>query len=236
MPLRDPNIRYIYLPRRDGWMVTLTDMTYVLMTFFVLLLTMSSMDKKVFKDNFGFFNQGVGVLEFPSAKSQAQPPLVETNVLRLVDINSLTQSLKEHMTTDDMLIQSPPGDIYEIRQTPRGVAIGLKCDVVFDAGSATLRKEMLPVLGAIGRTLVKTRNFISVEGHTDNSGDVEQNMLLSRKRAQAVLDYFVYVMDMSPTRFSLAGYGPLAPRVPNNSEMQRERNRRVDILLLKGTY
>jgi chemotaxis protein MotB len=230
-----PHVKYIQLPRRDGWMVTLTDMTYVLMTFFVLILSMSAMDKKAFKESFGFFNEGSGVLEYPGEqqlRSMSSP--ADKNVLKIVDMSTLSRELQANVPQG---IPSEAGnvgtDLYDVRSTPRGLAIALNSDVLFDTGSARIKPQMQQAMSGIAAVLARTDGRISVEGHTDNTGETEMNMNLSLRRGQAVLDYFIYVADMRPTRFCLAGYGPFMPFWHNDTELGRARNRRVEIVLLK---
>lgn len=235
MAAKSGSIKYIHLPKRDGWMVTLTDMTYVLMTFFVLLLSMSSMDDKAFKETFGILNQGFGVLEFPAAqKLRSQASMVDTNLLKTVDVATLTKALNARMSPDYGIdAQSSRNAYFDIRQTPRGIAISLNSDVFFDSGVCAMKPGMGVVLTAIAKVLKHTGYQVSIEGHTDNTGTLEENLMLSLKRAQGVLDFFVYASDMSPRRFSLVGYGPLQPRMPNDTLEGRAKNRRVEVVLLK---
>lgn len=229
-------VEYITLPSRDRWMVTFSDMTNLLLTFFVLIIATSSMDTKVFKESFGFFNQGDGVLEFPAEqKLRSVPRIKEASVLKIyVDAAALSRDVMLQLPTE--VARGTAGaaiSAFDIRETPRGLAISLDSNVLFDPGSAQLKPQAATVLAALAVVLAKTDYQLSVEGHTDNTGGMESNMTLSLKRAQAVLDHFVYVNDLTPTRFCLAGYGPLVPRAANASEYGRARNRRVEVVLLK---
>ena len=49
----------------DGWMATLSDLVFLLITFFVLLISMSSLDSKKLRDAFGFFDDAFDVLKYP---------------------------------------------------------------------------------------------------------------------------------------------------------------------------
>lgn len=229
------SIKYVHLPRRDGWMVTLTDLSYMLLTFFVLILSMSSMDDKAFKDAFGFLNQGFGVLEFPAAQNlRSLPSQVDTNVLKTVDVATLTKALNASVAPQYAIDpRTESNDYFDIRQTPRGIAIALNSDLFFDSGSTRVKPGMGSVLASIAKVLKRSGYQVSVEGHTDASGDKQVNVMLSLARAQGVLDAFVYAADMSPSRFSLAGYGPFLPRMPNDTSAGRAKNRRVEVVLLK---
>ncbi|HQP30781.1 MAG TPA: flagellar motor protein MotB [Deltaproteobacteria bacterium] len=236
MAAKDRSIKYVHLPRRDGWMVTLTDLSYMLLTFFVLIMSMSSMNDKAFKDAFGFLNQGFGVLEFPAPqKLHSMPSPVDANVLKTVDVATLTKALNASVAPPYALDpRTGANKYYDVRQTPRGLAIALNSDLFFDSGSARLNPEMAPVLAGIAKVLKRSGYQLAVEGHTDAVGDPQANVMLSLARAQGVLDTFVYAADMSPRRFSLAGYGPFLPRMPNDTEAGRAKNRRVEVVLLKN--
>lgn len=75
-------------------------------------------------------------------------------------------------------------------------------------------------------------NMIRIEGNTDNVGSREGNMSLSKKRAQSVKDYLVQKYGVSTSRISTVGNGPDKPVGDNNTEEGKEKNRRIDLLLL----
>lgn len=67
---------------------------------------------------------------------------------------------------------------------------------------------------------------MTIEGHTDNIGSLEYNLNLSQARAEAVYDYFIK-QGVDPDRLTFRGYGFLRPAMPNNSESNRQLNRRT---------
>lgn len=69
-----------------------------------------------------------------------------------------------------------------------------------------------------------------IEGHTDNIGSAKYNLELSNKRAQAVSDYFV-LKGINPKFISIKPFGATRPVAPNDTEANREKNRRVEIRL-----
>lgn len=236
MARKRDDLAYIVLPNRDGWMVTFSDMTNLLLTFFVMIIAMSSLDTKMFKESFGFFNQGNGVLEFPGEQMlRSVPRLKEASVIKIyVDASALSRDVMMNMPEEVVRGAESAGiNIFDVRQSARGLSVALNSDVLFDPDSADLKPQAREILTAVVDVLRRTDYQLSVEGHTDNTGALDQNITLSLRRAQAVLDYAVYVRDLSPTRFSLAGYGPLMPRAANASEYGRARNRRVEIVLIK---
>ena len=74
---------------------------------------------------------------------------------------------------------------------------------------------------------------VEIGGHTDSRGSARHNQGLSQKRAQSVLSYLTTRFpDVKPERFTVKGYGPDRPIVPNTSAANMARNRRVEFVVL----
>jgi len=69
-----------------------------------------------------------------------------------------------------------------------------------------------------------------VVGHTDNIGDIDYNLRLSKARADAVVRELVTKYGISPDRLKAYGVGSLAPIAPNKTEEGRTMNRRVELV------
>ncbi|KFE64408.1 OmpA family protein [Hyalangium minutum] len=104
--------------------------------------------------------------------------------------------------------------------------------VVFAAGTDVLLEENLPVLQALARA-IQERSWIQqlrIEGHTDNSGNVDFNNLLSLRRAESVKRWLVE-HGIDAGRLQTAGYGPSRPVTDNATPLGRAANRRVDFII-----
>jgi chemotaxis protein MotB len=79
-------------------------------------------------------------------------------------------------------------------------------------------------------------NALRVEGHTDDvpiqTSKFASNWELSTARATRVVDYLIHAGSIDPARLSAAGYSQFHPLVANDSEANRARNRRTDIVIL----
>ena len=73
--------------------------------------------------------------------------------------------------------------------------------------------------------------FLEVGGHTDSDGSMENNLLLSEKRAKAVQDYLIS-QGVAQSRLSYKGYGENSPLFPNDSEENKAKNRRTAFKVL----
>ena len=105
-------------------------------------------------------------------------------------------------------------------------------NIYFDQSSPVLRPESAPQLDELVAILQKNPTArIEIRGHTDNAGDFDLNVKLSRERCQAVVEY-LKTKGISADRLESRGRGPLDPIAPNTSEENRKRNRRVEFVAL----
>lgn len=104
--------------------------------------------------------------------------------------------------------------------------------IEFDFGKATIRPESTPVLDDVVAKLKKFPGVrVQIDGHTDNVGDPETNLQLSRRRADAVKQYLVDG-GVDASRIETDGKGDTDPVASNDTEDGRAKNRRIvfDIL------
>jgi len=233
---KDKNILVVKMPSRLNWMTTFCDMLTILLCFFVLIISMSSMESKALKNTFGFFNSVTGVLEFPQQHEvTVVSPVVKTvpDIIQL-DAGSLNRILMISLKKQNMPGISGRGTDNEIvKETSRGFAIRVPDDVVFDKASTSVKRDAEPVLKGIANAVKGLNVTIAIEGHTDNVGSELANWKLSLQRAISIADFFVYNQGISPDKLCVAGYGSMKPVATNDTEAGREKNRRVEIILLK---
>lgn len=106
-----------------------------------------------------------------------------------------------------------------------------KKKIGFETASATITTESYPILDEVARVLLANPHVkrVRIEGYTDDAGDPNFNRLLSRRRAEAVQTYLVQKGKVPITRLSFAGFGPVNPIAPNDTEEGRAKNRRVEL-------
>jgi chemotaxis protein MotB len=94
------------------------------------------------------------------------------------------------------------------------------------------------VIGRVAATVKDAPNPIRIEGHTDDvpirTARYGSNWELSTARASAVVAYLIQEVGIEPRRLSAAGYGEFHPRVANDTQENRARNRRIDIVVLEA--
>src|SRR5262249_40273697 len=127
----------------------------------------------------------------------------------------------------------------EVREEKRGVVIALAEAAFFQSGSAELQKGTAAALELVARKLKGQGYDMVVEGHTDTvpvrSRTFRSNWELSTARATSVVSYFVEQGGYDPQKLAAAGYGEHRPVAPTDTVDGRNRNRRVDIVVLPPT-
>jgi len=103
--------------------------------------------------------------------------------------------------------------------------------IYFDTGKFEIKRESAEALIEIA-TLLKNNTALQIYlvGHTDNAGKIKDNMDLSKKRAEAVVNELITKYKVSSTQLQAEGVGPLAPVATNDTKEGKDRNRRVEIV------
>ncbi len=122
--------------------------------------------------------------------------------------------------------------LIQVHKDARGTIISMS-DILFDVGKATLTTDLKVNLAKIAGilTIYKDANVV-VEGHTDNVGGEEYNQKLSELRASNVMDYLITPGGVAATRLTSAGFGFSKPVADNATKEGKQKNRRVDLVIL----
>ncbi|MFO0599379.1 MAG: OmpA family protein [Myxococcaceae bacterium] len=122
----------------------------------------------------------------------------------------------------------PDAEVAELVRL-EGERIVVKEAISFPHGSAEIEERSMDLLDAIARIMQSTASIklLTVEGHTDTTGEPELNQPLSEARALAVRKY-LEGKGVAPSRLESVGYGSERPLDGNDSEPGRARNRRVE--------
>lgn len=111
------------------------------------------------------------------------------------------------------------------------VALTLK-HVFFQTGSSILRDDSQFELEELSNILKKNNNVkVELGGHTDNTGRAENNMILSKERANVVMNYLIS-KGVNSSNLSAKGYGQNVPLDTNESEEGRKNNRRTELRII----
>ncbi|MFQ5455082.1 MAG: flagellar motor protein MotB [Nitrospirota bacterium] len=227
----------------NKWMVTFSDILNLLLTFFVLLLSMSSLDNKKLKETIGHFNAYLGVLGFGSKSAieilpDMQPIISESNITKRTN-NSPSSKKKKLLSKRIKNVLKINGIDKEITISieKKGTVLSLPEKLLFELGGADIHKKSAVFLDKLADVLEAIPLYnIRIEGHTDNipisTFKYPSNWELSIARGVNVLKYLIK-KGIDPKRLSVVGYGDSKPLVSNNSARNRLKNRRVEIVIIE---
>ncbi|MEE2754409.1 MAG: flagellar motor protein MotB [Candidatus Latescibacterota bacterium] len=213
-----------------GWLATFGDLMSLLLTFFVLLLSFSTMDVTSFQHAMGALQGALGVLSGEPQLSlpiRQSMPKTEGNLSQAEMMNKAGKDLQH--TIEEAGLQ---GDVH-LEESTSGIIIRISDKLFFESADANVLESASVVLNAVGKAISQMPNNVNIQGHTDNrttnTENFASNWELSGMRALSVGRYFIDIWNISPKRISITGYSEYRPLVPNNSDLNMGKNRRVEI-------
>ncbi len=226
-------------PGAPGWMTTYGDMMSLLLTFFIMLVSMSTIEKIKFRQAAGSLQGALGIIPtntvaLQSKKLDAEKPLKRRTSRAEKKMRKKAQQLQQFIEANQQTQN------FEITPTKNGVGIRITDPNFFETGKAELKQQSFAVLDKIADVLTTVDYPIRIEGHTDDipikNADFFSNWELSAGRALSILTYFQNVNQIDPKRLEAVGLGEFHPIVPNNTPENRAKNRRVEIFLLSQSF
>lgn len=215
------------------WMSTFSDMVTLLLTFFVLLISMASFEPVKWKMTTESLQGAFGVMEtFPTVP--IHPAVVIPK--KSGDEQKRKQSLQDAKKIQEVVESKKLDDAVKVEITETGIAILLRDPVGFASGSADLKEQGKEILGDISDILRQNEDLkVRVEGHTDDvpisTGRFRSNWELSAARSLSVVELLSANTGIAPAHMSAVGYGEHRPQVPNTSLENRSKNRRIQIFV-----
>lgn len=212
----------------ERWLVSYADFITLLFAFFTTMYAISTVDAQKMSKMVSSMQTAFASSGRPFAEV-AEPAATD-------DVHTggvLSEGFEQHLA--DVLRAELGGELVDVTTDRRGVVVSIREAGSFPTGSADLSNVARVVLARVADTMAAARHAIRVEGHTDDvpirSGRFSSNWELSTARATAVVDFLIQA-GLSPDRLSAAGYGEYRARGPNDSDSNRARNRRVDVVIL----
>jgi chemotaxis protein MotB len=231
----------------ERWLVSYADFITLLFAFFVVMYSLSSINEgkyRVLSDSISSAFRKVpgtataGVVQIipgspgslpialPVKRPQTNP---KTDQAREKNREVLRNKAKEIMQALAPLVEQ--GQV-RVTEGAMGITVEINASVLFDSGEARLQTSALRALTAVGQILATTDFPITVEGHTDNvpisTPLFPSNWELSGARAASVVRLFIDT-GVAPRRLTATGYAEQRPVADNETDLGRQRNRRVAI-------
>jgi chemotaxis protein MotB len=230
----------------ERWLVSYADFITLLFAFFVVLFSTSQADKKKVEQveysiQSAFQNMGIfpAVSSSPNLANISGTPNTATVMMGddldvspkdMADLNKM----KTHL--DNLLSEEIAHKTVTVQVGRDGLIISLRAAGFFESASAIPIPDSLHTLHAIGSALATTPYDIRIEGHTDNvpihDSKFPSNWELSTARATELTQLFIEDCHVVPVHLSAAGYAEFHPVASNATAEGRNRNRRVDIIVL----
>ncbi len=202
----------------EDWLTSYADLVTLLMTFFVLLVSISAIDASKYEQ----------IAQSFSADGAARPPQK--------NLNELYQELTRILREENLSAQ------VEAKKTPTGIAISVPGAYLFRSGSAEISEPALPLVRRLADIIRVVPYQIAIEGHTDDvpihSREFPSNWELSTARASRIVRFMID-HSVDSRRLRAIGFADTRPVAPNidpktgeSNEFNRARNRRVVIRFL----
>lgn len=217
----------------NGWMDTYADTITLLLTFFILLYSISAVDSEKLKQlNHALQSSLKGNTEVSEVKDIKD---LEVKTKEPESGNTEYEDLAKKL--NNTIEKNGLTEVIKLRKEDRGIVLQLDETILFEPGKADLKENNKEVLETITTIINEHDNDVLIEGHTDNvpmnNKEFASNWELSAARALSAVTYFVHDKQIDPMRFSVKGYGEYKPLVPNDTPENRAINRRIDILMVE---
>lgn len=229
-----------------NWITTFSDLMSLLLTFFILLFSMSSVSDEKFSAASASL-QGALIGEISggsildengiSQKETGSGNDIEIDASAVGNENSIPLEVTRMYEEALKIIEEEGiGDQISVSSDQDGVYLDIQESILFDPGQATISSIGQDTLHSLVQLLTLSDNDIIVEGFTDdvpmNSVRFGSNWELSAGRAMGVVRFLAEEQGIDPARLSGRGYGEFNPVAPNDTPANRAKNRRVNIVIV----
>lgn len=207
----------------DSWMISYIDVFVLMSTVFVMLLMLSRAELA------------------ESVAQHAQPteePIVDVSdpdlALGVLKTASKTKNVSWLETMSASIKENGLGELVTLIKDSNFTELAIQSRVLFSSGTSELTRSGEDVLEKLVPVLKDSEGLVFIEGHTDDNpistSRFSSNWDLASARATEVLQFFV-AEGLKKSRFRAVSYGDTKPLVENTSEANRQRNRRVSLMI-----
>jgi chemotaxis protein MotB len=216
----------------ERWLLTYSDMITLLLAFFIIMYSISRVDLAKFKR----VTEALNVV-LDGRHDQAKAGMgnaIADGAIKNRDPKGDLLNLQKNI--DEIARRFKMGLQISTQLQKRGLVIHISESAFFDLGKADLKPQAIEIFDLLAAELLKIPNHVRIEGHTDNlpinTPKFPSNWELSTARATNCLRYLVEKRGFPPERISALGYAEYRPIATNTTAEGRNKNRRVDIIVL----
>ncbi len=231
-----------------AWMVTFADLVTLLLVFFILLFSISSVETEKFKSVLSSIQIALNqnspaasqiIIQQIAPAIDSTPSTVEPIIPQPDPIEKDDESDKDELINDieSMIQEQRLGEFVYVYTEGERIIIRIKGTILFPSGDVELFDDAVPIFDDIYSLFKKYADYsVDIKGYTDNTpiatSRFPSNWELSAVRATTVLRFFID-QGIAPARMSATGYADLFPISSNETEEGRAQNRRVEFVLEK---
>ena len=228
----------------EAWLLPYSDLMTLLLALFIALFAISQTDQtklqalaQAFTAAFNIggpsFFEGAG----PNMSMQREMMSSEdAGNDAYIQENQSLENLKEQL--DNYIEQHQLQDELSTQMEEEGLMIRIKEKALFPSGSADLVEESQRIGPIVAGLLAAVPERVLISGHTDtdpiSTAQFPSNWELSSVRAMTFMKFLLSInANLNPARFSAIGYGEYRPIAPNDTAENKQKNRRVEILIAR---
>lgn len=232
-------------PGAPLWMATYGDMVTLVLTFFVLLFSFSTIDAVKWKELVQSFTGNVRIsviqpldpgaavqgFDLPSPRPTIKP-IDEDQEKQKEAFDELYEKIKGTIEDNDLV------STLGVHKSDDVILLSITDSALFDSGKADIKPEaaeLLRIVSLIFDEYEPNIQNVRIEGHTDNvpisNAHYKSNWELSTARATNVLQFFLANSIVPPVKYGASGYAEYHPVATNETEEGKAKNRRVDFVI-----
>ena len=222
-----------------SWMETYSDMVTLLLTFFVMLYAMSTMDAQKYATIVGSLTKRMNPQAYEQMVSSEQDEYQGTegtgDDVENTDLDRLYAMLKQYVDENNL------NDQVQVSKSKEYVFIRFSDSVTFRGYSDILEQKGKDILDVLADGLALVDEYVEeviIAGHTAkveyDKTDIDRS--LSTDRANVVLKYLENKNVIDPSKYLAIGYGLYSPIADNSTSEGRAKNRRVEIYISRAGY
>ncbi len=226
-----------------GWLMTYGDLMTLLLTFFILLFSMSETKMDKFAQLVQSLRSAIGKEDVPMAGTREGLEMLkmsgESKPEAVDELGGMVQAELDSIQSEveEFILKNKLGGQVQVKQDGRGAVITISDLVLFPPGETEINPEGLDILDKVKDMLKQFKYHIKVEGHTDNrpinTELFPSNWELSANRASRIVRYLIE-NGIPPEQLSAEGFAEYRPIADNKSVEGRAKNRRVEIVYERG--
>ncbi len=224
----------------DRWLVSYADFITLLFAFFVVMYSISNVNLgkyRVLSDSVSTAFSAQTNSPFPVGSQLGVSVQRAPIAVGLIGQTGLVSMKETAAELDKRLQKWVKKGMIAVNGNEKWLEIEIKSSLLFQSGDARLSADASNILSELTGVVKATKNPLYVSGYTDdvpiNTRRYPTNWELSAARSASVVR-FLAQNGINPARMGAIGYGEFRPVVANNSELNRQKNRRVVIRLMTG--